>query len=89
MELKQSNLRIFNHLVTNHLCCGYTYVKMNQQQGAVIDLMNKILDIDADNLEACFIKGLAYVSLGDFQRAAMTLGEIRENLECHRKISPN
>lgn len=40
--------------------------------------MDKILLLELDNLEARFVKVLAYVGIKDFQKASMTLDQLRE-----------
>ena len=42
--------------------------------------MDKILDLEIENLEARFLKVLGYISLKDYQKANMTLDDIRNGL---------
>jgi hypothetical protein len=43
-------------------------------------MMEKILETEINNLEARFVKVLVYVKTKDFQRASMTLDDIRKTL---------
>eukprot|EP00347_Sterkiella_histriomuscorum_P023153 403335747 len=71
--LKRQNELLFNHLVDCYLCCGLTYLKMDQQFDEVQRLMNLILAIDQTNLEAIFLRFLSQIKTLNYEKCHQDL----------------
>jgi hypothetical protein len=68
-NLRRNNEFLYIHLVDCYLCCAYAYIKMHQQFEEVQNLMDQVLVVEPDNVEALFMRCLASIAIQDSDKA--------------------